>query len=384
VINAMVAASPKAVATVDPQAQGEALLWKALDSFGPRDALADVHGVRWKGSVVETSGNGDTSSLEEDHIETFPGSVSAGRVYLSIRHASGLADKLVITPDFSYENSERLTRAVGSASAEPYRQQIRFEPAYIAQHSHDYSVTVLGVEKKEDASVAVFKISVGDADYRWRIDADTGRLLSIQHQMRSGEMVTREYSDYRPVGDLSFPFEWRTTEGGRTIETTVHEYEVNPVHDEALFERPGNLSGMALSFRVLDTQSVAHGQELDGNMSTGCQLSQAANTSVANPLDDINFAEGTTPSNLQMTCNSWNTTRFWPRKLDAMLVLASDGNAYILTCDHGSRLSKCAPLHAGQVFQAMRTETGIAVVGVDVKGKDQEVNYSIAQAEKLP
>jgi hypothetical protein len=32
----------------------------------------------------------------------------------------------------------------------------------------------------------------------------------------------------------------------------------------------------------------------------------------------------------------------------------------------------------------MRTETGIAVVGVDVKGKDQEVNYSIAQAEKLP
>ncbi len=170
---------------------------------------------------------------------------------------------------------------------------------------------------------------------------------------------------------------------GHTVETKVNEYAVNPEGDEPLFARPANLSGTTLSFRVLDSQSVAHSQELGGNSATSCQLSQATNTTVVDPLDDVNFAEGTTPSNLQMTCNSWDTTKFWPRKLNAMLVMGSDDNAYILTCDQGPR-SKCAPLHAGQVFEATRSETGITVVGMDVKGKEQEVDYTIAQTEKLP
>jgi hypothetical protein len=357
---------------------GGALLEKALGAFGPRDELEKVNAIRWAGTAVETTADGHTTSFTEQREEGYP-----GRLYMTVLGPAGALDKLVITPDFSYETSDRLTRAIGGESAEPYRQQIKFDPAYIAQHAQDYSVTLLGVEKKEDASVSVLKISLGSADYLWRIDSDTGRVLSIQYQMRSGEMVTREYSDYRPVGDLSFPFEWRTTVRGHTIETKVNEYEVNPEGDGPLFERPANLSGTTLNFRVLDSQSIAHSQELGGDSATGCQLSQAANTSAVDPLDDVNFAEGTTPSNLQMTCNSWDTTKFWPRKLNAMLVMSSDDNAYILTCDQGPR-SKCAPLHAGQVFEATRSETGITVVGMDVKGKEQEVNYSIAQAEKLP
>lgn len=357
---------------------GEALLEKALDAFGPREELEKVNAIRWVGTAVETTADGHTTSFAEQREEWYP-----GRLYMTVLGPAGALDKLVITPDFSYETSDGLTRAVGGESAAPYRQQIRFDPAYIAQHTQDYSIAVLGVEKKDDASTAVLDISRGDADYLWKIDADTGRLLSIQYRMSSGEMVTREYSDYQPVGDLSFAFEWRTTVRGHTFETTVHEYDVNPEDDKALFVRPGNLSGTTLSFRVLDSQSIAHGQEMDGNSATSCQLSQAANTSAVNPLDDVSFAEGTTPSNLQMTCNSWDTTKFWPRKLNAMLVMGSDGSAYILTCDQGPR-SKCAPLHAGEVFQAMRTETGIAVAGVDVKGKEQDVTYSIAQAEKLP
>jgi hypothetical protein len=358
---------------------GGALLEKALDAFGAREELAKVNSIRWAANVVETTADGHSTSYTEQREEWYP-----GRLYMTVLGSSGASEKLVITPDFSYETAENLTRAIGSESAAPYREQMRFDPTYIAQHLADYATDVIAVEANGDAPVDVLRISLGSAYFLWRIDAATGRLISSQFPMKSGDVVTREYSDYRPVGDLSFPFAWRTTERGRTIETTVREYEVNPEGNEVLFESPGKISGAELNFRVVDAQSVSHGQEIGGGGYTGCQLSQAMNTSVVNAFDDVDFAKGLTPSNLQMTCNSWDTTKFFSHKLDAMLVEASDGKAYILTCDEGTRWSKCYPLHAGQVFHATRTETGISVEGVDGKGKEEEVNYSVAQAETLP
>lgn len=358
---------------------GGALLEKALDAFGPREELAKVNSIRWAANVVETTADGHTASYTEQREESYP-----GRLYMTVLGSSGASEKLVITPDFSYETADNLTRAIGSESAAPYREQMRFDPAYIAQHLQDYATEVIAGEANGDDPADVLKISLGEADYLWRIDAATGRLISSQLQLKSGDVVTREYSDYRPVGDLSFPFAWRTTERGRTIETTVREYDVNPEGSEVLFERPANLSGTELNFRVVDTQAVSHGQEVGGGGFTGCQLSQAANASVVNALDDVDFAKGLMPSNLQMTCNSWDTAKFFPHKLNAMLVEASDGKAYILTCDEGTRWSKCYPLHAGQVFHATRTETGISVEGMDGKGREEEVNYTIAQAETLP
>ncbi len=178
---------------------GGALLEKALDAFGPRDELEKVNAIRWAGTAVETTADGHTTSFAEQREEEYP-----GRLYMTVEGTAGALDKLVITPDFSYETSDRLTRAIGGESAEPYRQQIKFDPAYIAQHAQDYSATLLGVEKKDDASVSVLKISLGGADYLWRIDSDTGRVLSIQYQMTSGETVTREYSDYRRSATCPF------------------------------------------------------------------------------------------------------------------------------------------------------------------------------------
>lgn len=356
----------------------EALLEKTLDAIGPRDQLSKIHSIEWKETIVETV-NDETATYAVQRLESYP-----DRLSLSVRRGAGAQDKLVISPGLNYETHQGFTRMLGAASAEPYARQISFTPAFVARHSGDYALTLLEPEDDTAGTMRVLKIGMGGTEYQWSIDSQTGRLLAIQFQLSSGEVITREFSDFRPVGDLALPFKWRTTEPGRILETTVSEYEVNPADDKVPFERPYNLSDTFLSLRVLDSQSVSHGQELGGNTSTGCQLSQAANTSVVNPLDDVNFAEDTTPSNLQMTCNSWDTTKFWPRKLNAMLVEASDGKAYILTCDQGPRGSQCAPLHAGQVFHGRRTDTGIAILGVNEKGKDQEVNYSIAQAETLP
>ncbi|HEX5234356.1 MAG TPA: hypothetical protein VFW25_03395 [Silvibacterium sp.] len=380
VLRAMVAATPVAVRhAAPPPVKGEALLRKALDAFGPPEQLASVHSIRWKGTVVETTSDEDRTSFEEERIEVYP-----GRISLSVSRAGGPVSRLVITPEFSYESSEQITRAVGAASAKPYRDSIRFDPAYIAQHSGEFVVGRLQAEQDGGAEAAQFKISLGDQDYVWEVESRTGQLLSVKYRLLSGASVTREYSDYRSVGGMQLPFKWRTTEPGRTLETTVHAYEVNPSIDESAFERPSGLSGDTVTLKVLDSKTVAHGQELDSDFGASCQLSQERNTSAPNPLDDVHFTAATTPSNLQMSCNAWDNTKFWPRKLDAMLVMASDGNAYILTCDHGPRWSKCAPLRQGGMFHGRRTEKGLSVFGVNWKGKEQEIEYSIAQSEVLP
>lgn len=378
VIDAMLTSKTPALKPADAPMSGEALLEKALDALGSREALTNIHAIRWSGSVVETV-NGESTPFEEQRTEVYP-----DHVYLTVRSYVGPDAKLIVAPGYGYQSVDNLTRAIGSASAEAYREQVRFEPSYIAQHAGAYVLTSLGSMNTDGVPVEALKIGLGATEYVWRIDARTGILLSVQCHMKPGEVITREYTDYRPVGDLQLPFKWRTTESGRTTETTIKQYEINPAVDSDVFQRPENLSGKALSLRVLDSKSVPHAQELDGNFSTACLLSQARNTSVVDPLNDIHFEKGTAPSNLKMDCNSWDTAMLWPRKLNAMLVMASDGKAYLLTCDTEAMGSKCFPLTTGQVFHAMHTDTGIAVLGTNAKGREQEVNYSIVQAESLP
>lgn len=379
VMDAMVGSTRSAPSPVEEQApSGQALMEKALDAFGPRDQLINIHAIRWRGTVVETS-DGASTSFGEERIQIYP-----GRLALSSQRAPDAVDMLVITPDFSYQYSDHLTRAIGTASTEAYRQQIRFDPAQIARHISDYAVVPLGAEKRVDASVDVLKVSLGATDYVWKIDSKTGELLSIQYRMKSGEIVRRDYSDYRQVGGVNLPFKWRTTESIGTIETTVSQYQINPAIDESIFRRPGNLSGDDLSFKVLDSKTLLYAQVMDNSVSATCQLSQAVNTSEVNPLDDINFAKGTTPSNLQMTCNTWDTSIFWPRKLHAALAVASDGNAYIFGCNRGSTKSNCVPLEVGPIIHARRTDSGIAVKGIDAKGREVEITYSILETRALP
>jgi hypothetical protein len=376
VINAMVAATLNTVVPASAQATADDFLQKALNAYGSREQLTKIHAIRWVGNMV-TNAEGDTTSFEEERIQIYP-----DRAYLSMRSTTLPPEKLVVTPDFGYENSGRMTSALSAATAESYRQQIRFDPIYVAQHPGDYALSPQGVEKEGNADVDTLKVSSGGVEYLWKIDAETGRLLSIQYHLSSGDVI-REYSDYRLVDGLYFPFKWRTTESGRTTEATISKYELNPVVDEKLFQRPGNISGTALSFKVLQSESVPF-EELGGDTSVNCQISESANAAAsANPLDETTFSNRTA-ANIRMICNPLDTTNFFPRVLNAMLVAASDGNAYIIACDKALKWSKCFPLKAGQMFDASRTQKGIEVHGFTTEGKEDDAPYLILQTKAMP
>lgn len=381
VINAMLATTRVAPAEASAEESSDALMLKAANVFGPKDQAAKIRAIRWIGNVnvTETSGL-NQQSFAEERVEVYP-----DRVYLAMRSATGATKKLVVTPDLSYESAGHMTGALTPATAEAYRQQIRFDPPYVAQHLNDYMLIAREHDEENGGAVDEFKISAKGTEYVWNVDPQSGRLTSITFQTPAGE-VTRQYSDYRQVADLMLPFKWRTTEAGRTSETTVSKYEVNPAIDESVFQPPMNLSAGAISLKVLQTESVPYTDDMGGDTSVNCQIEEPSNGRAAaaiRSLDNPVFADEMTNSDLKMVCNSLGTSRFFPHELSTMLVAGSDGKAYVIGCNKAWRWSKCYPLRTGEVFNASRTEKGLEIHGFDTKGGEDDATYSILREKTL-
>jgi len=119
-----------------------------------------------------------------------------------------------------------------------------------------------------------------------------------------------------------------------------------------------------LSIRVLQTEQVPYVVQIGGGQaSTSCSINGTTNTNgMAIGSGNIAFGNATSYSSLTMNCNSYETPpTAWRHVLNAMLIVASNGNAYIVACDAAWLWSKCRGLVAGGTFRAKMTSKGIAV-----------------------
>ena len=141
-----------------------------------------------------------------------------------------------------------------------------------------------------------------------------------------------------------------------------------------------------LSLRVLQTEQVPYTVQYGGGqVSTSCAISGTTNTTgSAVASGNVAFGNATSYTNLSMNCNSYQTPPMgWKHVLNAMLVVASNGNAYVMACDAAWRWSKCRSLVVGDVFRAKLTGKGLAVEYLDGKGKSKEATYAILQAKVI-
>jgi hypothetical protein len=358
---------------------GEALIAKALDAFGPHEKLIAVHSSLWTASVTQSTADGKTI-FEEQRVQVYP-----GLTHIALSRPPGEREKIVVTPDFSYRTAGGMTIATPSGHADIYRQEMKFDPIQISQHLSDYTFTRLEGDEKDGAAVDVLKISADGMDCIWRIDAQTGLLLSAKHQLASGEVMT-EFSDYRLVDGINQPFNRHIITSQSTTDVAVSSYEPNSTIDETIFTRPRSLSPPSLSLKVLQAETVSYTSDLgaDPNTISDCQISQSAKMSAGSgSLDDIAFTKGQAGSNVRMTCNPWDKNWIFPRKLNSNLVLSSDGNAYVIACDKAWWGSKCVPLEVGLVFNANRMENKIQVEGGDAKGKKDQATYTILLSQSV-
>jgi hypothetical protein len=252
---------------------------------------------------------------------------------------------------------------------------------YIAQHAGDYTVSAAGEEQSGGVIADNLKISKSGTEIIWKIDSQTGRLLSSRIPGASGDLAT-EFSDWRLVDGVYLAFKRHVTGPGGSNELTIAEYEINPPIDEKLFQRPTEGVREGLTLKVLQAQSVPYIQQSGGGISTSCNIVGSANTSAyANSVGNSTFGNATTNSNQHMSCNSYDTTVRWPHVLNVMFAEASNGNSYMFACDRAWRWSKCVPLQAGQVFNARFTEKGLEVEAFNTKGKEENPTYHVLQSK---
>ncbi|HLM99861.1 MAG TPA: hypothetical protein VK335_11290 [Bryobacteraceae bacterium] len=143
-------------------------------------------------------------------------------------------------------------------------------------------------------------------------------------------------------------------------------------------------SAAGFSFKVLQSESVPYVVQTGGGISTNCQISGSTNTNFsATTMGNSTFGNATINPNLRMNCSSTDNTVRWTHVLNAMLVEASDGNAYIIACDRAWRWSKCSTLRPGDVFPARQTDKGFVVQFLNAKSEEKEATYSVLQAKSL-
>jgi hypothetical protein len=371
-VNSKGQASPEA-----PSFDAPALFQKALDAIGPHDKLAVIHSVRWVGSDLQGTQEGNRT-FERELVKIYP-----DKVYTSLKSATGQSQKQVVTPEFNYRSSGTMTTAVPPADLETLRGQFLLDTIYIAQHAEDYTVSPAGEEQVGGVTADKLKISKSGRDIIWEIDSQTGRLLSSRIPGPSGDQVT-DFSDWRLIDGVYLAFKRHTAGPRGSNELTIAEYEINPAIDEKLFQRPTESVSQGLTLKVLQAQSVPYTQESGGGLSTSCNIVGTANTSAyANTFGNSTYGNATTNSNQHMSCNSYDTTVRWPHVLNVMFAEASDGNSYMFACDRAWRWSKCVPLRVGQVFNARFTDKGLEVEAFNTKGKEENPSYHVLQSKSL-
>jgi hypothetical protein len=377
VLNAILA-SVNSKSQISPEVQSaavQALFQKALNARGPHEKLMAILSTRWKGTVIQSL-QGGTNSFDRETVTVFP-----DKVYSSLRAATGQVSKQVITPEFNYRSSGTMTVAIPAADLETMRVQFSFDPINIAQHVEEYTVTSPEENQLGNITPDRIQISRNGKNIIWKVDPQTGRLLST-HLVTASSDVMNDYSDWRLIDGVYIPFKRHMSEPGHTNDFTITEYEINPIVDSTLFQRPIQTPSQGLTLKVLQSQSVPYIQESGGGISANCNIVGTANTSAyANTLGNSTFGNATTNSNQHMSCNSYDTTIRWPHVLNVMFAEASDGNSYMFACDRAWRWSKCVPLRVGQVFNARFTDKGLEVEAFNTKGKEENPTYHVLQSK---
>ena len=273
--------------------------------------------------------------------------------------------------------------AIPAADIESHRANMQFEYAYVAQHTDAFTLLYDGSENIGGETLEKLRIRNREGRERlWSIDP-TGRIRRIVAKGNLGDVVT-DLSDYRLVDGVNVPFTRHVVENERTSDLVLHEYQVNPPLDSTLFAPPTGQIAAGLRLRVLQEQSVPYVQQAGGGVSTTCTISGTANTSMnATTTGNTTFGNAATTSGAQMNCNSYDRTMRWPHVLNAMLVEASDGNAYIIACDRAWRWSKCVPLRAGDSYNARLGPKGMVVQTFNTKGNESEPTYTVLQSKAL-
>ncbi len=232
----------KAVATAESKETGKALFAKVVAGLGGPEKVAGAKDVRMKGKATAKTPQGEIP-LDVTAVMVFP-----DRVYQQIQMPFGTMT-MVSGPDAAFVSGPTGTQDLPPSMKEELTKELRRSPLCLAQKPNDpkLSLSAVGKEKVGSVEAAILDVSYDGTQVRWFIDSASGRILRASHPSVGpagpGTSVT-EYSDFRTVGGLTFPFKHETSVNGEKSQTmTVEEISINSAPDPKLFEKPAAKPG---------------------------------------------------------------------------------------------------------------------------------------------
>ena len=143
VLNAVLTASPGTPTAVNATQQDcSQTLSKVLASIGTPEKLASIHSSKMVGKSVVVNRTSGSSTFQLERVTIWTGSIHA-----SIQPAAGNSATVVITPEFNYLVSGKMTTAVPALTLQEMQFALKLNLIYISQHRSEYSCVLDGTEQ---------------------------------------------------------------------------------------------------------------------------------------------------------------------------------------------------------------------------------------------
>lgn len=149
---------------------------------------------------------------------------------------------MVLSPTASFMITPGGVQDLPASQRDSALREMKTHMLFLAQRADDpkLSVRASGSEKVGDVDAKILELSLEGADTKWFVDPASGHILRIVSRLPGGqgEQVV-DYSDWRAVQGLQYPFKRRMSRGGEDAGSVeVLEMEINPTVDPKAFEKP--------------------------------------------------------------------------------------------------------------------------------------------------
>ena len=216
-------------------AEGKALIAKAIQAAGGMEKLSSIKAVRSK-TIMTLKAQG--ISVEIEQTEVLP-----DKMYQHM--ATPMAEiSIVISPQNSFMSTPAGVNPMPSSQREEQLNGLHRNLWYLAQHINDpqYAFIAQGSEKVDDVQAAVLEVHDGSQEWRLYIDPQSGHILRGEAQATSptgpGKRVV-DSSEWKTVDGITLPYHQEVSINGQPIATVaVSSYEINPAVDPKVFEKP--------------------------------------------------------------------------------------------------------------------------------------------------
>lgn len=230
------AGAPNPPALTAPNSpEAKALFARVVEGLGGATRVMGVKNVREKATIISKTPMGEQTV----EVEVWSW-VNAPDRQRQVMNVNGMTLSRVLTPEAAFMASPMGVQDMPASQKEGALRDLKMNTLALAQKSDDpkLGLVVAPGEKIGDLDTRLLTVTLDGVEVKLYVDPANGHILRRVSQ--SGPTVQSiDFSDFRPVAGMNVAFKRSISSGGQLVASvTLSEYEVNPVTDPAMFERP--------------------------------------------------------------------------------------------------------------------------------------------------